>query len=112
MALTALIRGGIAPQGLAWRRKCTDKPSNGKAGSGYEPQRHCLDRPSKGYEVNCCAVALRSTDGQGKGEAKMGREWRSYGMVEQRVERQSEGMAWWSSESKGRAKEWQRKALM
>lgn len=23
----------------------------------------------------------------------MGREWRSYGMVEQRVERQSEGMA-------------------
>nr|DAK78980.1 MAG TPA: hypothetical protein [Caudoviricetes sp.] len=38
---------------------------------------------SKGYEVNCCAVALRSTDRQGKGGAEH-----------------------------GDAKEWQRKALM
>ena len=37
----------------------------------------------KGYEVNCCAVALRSTDRQGKGGAEH-----------------------------GGAKEWQRKALM
>lgn len=39
------------------------------------------------------AAALRSTDRQGKGKAKMGREWRSYGMVELRVEKQSKGMA-------------------
>lgn len=36
----AVADKGMAPQGLDWRRKCTDKPSNGKAGSGYEPQRH------------------------------------------------------------------------
>ena len=49
----------------------------------------------KGYEVNCCAVALRSTDRQGEGKAKSG-----------------EAMAWWSDELRSRAKEWQRKALM
>lgn len=43
----------------------------------------CEARLGKGYEVNCCAVALRSTDRQGEGMAKS-----------------------------GEAKEWQRKALM
>lgn len=33
-------------------------------------QRRCSSRRGKGYEVNCCAVALRSTDRQGKGKAE------------------------------------------
>lgn len=50
---------------------------------------------SEGYEVNCCAVALRSTDRQGEGKAKS-----------------SEAMALYCVVANGRAKEWQRKALM
>nr|DAU37519.1 MAG TPA: hypothetical protein [Caudoviricetes sp.] len=41
----------------------------------------------KGYEVNCCAVALRSTDRQGKGKAKSSGAMAWYcaeGMAEQR----------------------------
>lgn len=86
MALTALIRGETA--WFAWHRTAKAQPgrelhrsatakhsenSMGTFGAVY----------SKGYEVNCCAVALRSTDRQGKGEAEH-----------------------------GDAKEWQRKALM
>lgn len=39
---------------------------------------------SKGYEVNCCAVALRSTDRQGKGKAKSSREKSCKGKARQR----------------------------
>nr|DAY48975.1 MAG TPA: hypothetical protein [Caudoviricetes sp.] len=44
---------------------------------------------SKGYEVNCCAVALRSTDGQGEGIAS--RAMRREGMAEKSADVICEG---------------------
>lgn len=58
-------------------------------------QRRCSSRRGKGYEVNCCAVALRSTDRQGEEKAES-----------------SGARAWYGAVANGRAKEWQRKALM
>lgn len=53
---------------------------------------------SKGYEVNCCAVALRSTDGQGEGKARQSDVLRS------------EGEAWRGNEPLRKGEEWHRTA--
>jgi len=81
MALTALIRGGGAMHGLATAR--LSSIGRAMALRRDAQQRRCSSRRGKGYEVNCCAVALRSTDRKGEGRAEH-----------------------------GDAKEWQRKALM
>ena len=86
--MTALIRGGMATRREARQRQ-------GRA------------MLCEGYEVNCCAVALRSTDRQGKGKALMG-----LAMAKRRSSELSKAAAWWSTESKSKAKEWQRKALV
>lgn len=70
MALTARIRGGVAQRRDAKQRQGTAVQS-------------------KGYEVNCCAVALRSTDGQGEGIAS--RAMRREGMAEKSADVICEG---------------------
>lgn len=98
MALTALIRGGMARRrvakelsGKAWfgeakRRIATEKLC-------VELQRHCLERQGEGYEVNCCAVALRSTDRQGEGMAEKSADVICEGKVVHRNDSLRQGFA-------------------
>lgn len=67
--MTALIRGGMA------RRRVAKELSG------------------NGYEVNCCAVALRSTDRQGKGMAKKSADVICEGKVVHRNDSLRQGFA-------------------
>ena len=107
MALTALIRGGKA-------QLATDKSSNGKAEVRLVVRWRCSSRRGKGYEVNCCAVALRSTDRQGEGIAS--RAMRREGMAKKSADVICEGKVVHRNDSlrQGFASDalaWQRDAL-
>ena len=74
--------------------------SEGRAGRGHSMQGKC-------YEVNCCAVALRSTDRQGEGKALMG-----LAVAVRGCEDLSLATAKWGGAENRIAIAWQRKALM
>ena len=68
MVRMAPHRGGVARRGIATEKLRIELPRHGDARQFVEMQR-------RGYEVNCCAAALRSTDRQGEERLGSGIAW-------------------------------------